>query len=57
MNYFIVEEASGAIEGITDNPQEAIEDAKGRGGKHLVVQDDEEGTVVFDSMPGITFKI
>lgn len=57
MNYFIVEEASGALEGITDNLQEAIEDAKGRGGKHLVVQDDEESTVVFDSMPGITFKI
>ena len=57
MNYFIIEEASGALEGTTDNLQEAIEDAKGRGGKHLVVQDDEESTVVFDSMPGITFKI
>lgn len=57
MNYFIIEEASGALEGTTDNLQETIEDAKGRGGKHLVVQDDEESTVVFDSMPGITFKI
>ena len=39
--YHIMEEASGAIYAHTDNPEEAIEDAKSRQGKYLVVDDED----------------
>ena len=58
--YLVIEEASDAIEEHVDNLEEAIEDAKtfaGRYGKYLVVEDTEERKVVFDTMPGVTFKI
>lgn len=57
MNYLLVEEASDAIEMITDDLQEAIHEAKRRRGKYLVVQDDEHHDVVFDLQPGVTYKI
>lgn len=53
--YYLVEEASGATEGTYEHLAEAVEDAMSLGGKHLVV--DEEDNVLFDSQPGVTYKI
>ena len=55
MMYTVVEEASEAIVEYVDNLDEAIEDAKTLNGKHLVM--DEDDNILFDSMPGISFKI
>lgn len=56
MTYMIVEEATEAIECFTDSMQEAIQEAKQRRGKYLVVENTEEATIVFDSQPGVTYK-
>lgn len=53
--YHIMEEASEAIYAHTSDLNEAIEDAKALGGKHLVM--DEDDNILFDTMPGISFKI
>ena len=57
MTYIIVEEASGAIVENTSDLQGAIEDAKSFGGKHLVIEDSIDGKIVFDTQPGVTYKI
>jgi hypothetical protein len=57
MNYLVIEEASEAVLSVQDNLAEAIEDAEGRPGKNLVVEDTYERKVVHDTMPGVTFKI
>jgi hypothetical protein len=55
MMYHIVEEASGAIVENCVDLDEIIEDAKQLGGKHQVIDDDDN--VLFDTMPNVTFKI
>ena len=55
MMYHIMEEASEAIVEFVDDLDEAIDDAKALGGKHLVL--DEDDNILFDTMPGISFKI
>ena len=50
-----MEEASGAIVENCSDLDEIIEDAKQLGGKHLVIDDDDN--VLFDTMPNVTFKI
>ena len=55
MMYAIVEEASEAICAYTTDLIEAIEEAKLRCGKYLVLDEDYE--IVFDSQPGISYKI
>lgn len=55
MMYSVIEEASEAMICCTDNLQEAIEEAKRRKGKHLVLN--EEDGIEFDSQPNITYKI
>ena len=55
MTYTIVEEASEAIVEFVEDLDEAIEDAKALGGKHLVI--DEDDNILFDTMPGVSFKI
>ena len=55
MTYTIVEEASEAIVEYTEDLDEAINDAKALRGKHLVV--DEDDNILFDTMPGVSFKI
>ena len=57
MTYIIVEEASGAIVENTSDLQEAIEDAKSFGGKHLVIENTIDGKIIFDTQPGVTYKI
>lgn len=55
MMYAIVEEASGAVYGYTEDLAEAIKDAKSRQGKYLVLDDSDK--TVFDSQPGVSYKI
>ena len=55
MMYHVMEEASEAIYTYTDDLQEAIDDAKSRQGKYLVIDDDDN--VLFDSQPGVSYKI
>lgn len=55
MMYTIVEEASEAIVEYVEDLDEAIDDAKALGGKHLVI--DEDDNILFDTMPGVSFKI
>lgn len=55
MIYAIVEEASEAVCGYTTVLEEAIEDAKSRQGKYLVLDDSDK--TVFDSQPGVSYKI
>lgn len=57
MNYLVKEEASEAVLGIYDCLDDAIEDAESRPGKVLVVEDSEQELVLYDSMPGVSFKI
>lgn len=52
--YYIKDEASEAIEGIYDNLEDAIEDAKNMNGKKLVI--DEHDNVLYDTKPGISYK-
>lgn len=53
--YSVIEEASEATVCYTDNLQEAIEEAKSRCGKHLVLNEDDG--IEFDSQPSISYKI
>jgi hypothetical protein len=55
MNYRIVEEASEAVMCFTSDLKEAIEEAKSKVGKYLVL--DENDSILFDSQPGISYKI
>ena len=55
MSYYLIEEASEAIEDIYDNVDEAIQEAKLRKGKYFVVDNDDK--IYFDSQPGISYKI
>ena len=55
MVYSVVEEASEATVCYTDNLQEAIEEAKTRQGKHLVLN--EYDGIEFDSQPNVSYKI
>lgn len=55
MMYSIVEEASGAVYGYTEDLAEAIKDAKSRQGKYLVLDDSDK--TIFDSQPGVSYKI
>ena len=57
MNYMVIEEASGAIEMTTSDLSEAIDYAESKPGKYLVCRDDEEQSVVWDTQPGVTYKI
>lgn len=52
--YRIIEEASEAQIAIEDNLNDAIEKAESMQGKYLVL--DENDNIVYDSMPGISFK-
>ena len=52
--YHIMEEASGAIVEHCDNLSEIIEDAKHLGGKHQVIDDNDN--VLFDTMPNVNYK-
>lgn len=53
--YHIMEEASGAIVEHCSDLAEIIEDAKRLGGKHLVIDDNDN--VLFDTMPNVSYKI
>lgn len=55
MFYYLIEEASEAIEAVYDNVDEAIQEAKLRKGKYFVVDDDDK--IYFDSKPCISYKI
>lgn len=55
MMYHVMEEASEVVCAYTDDLQEAIEDAKSRQGKYLVIDDDDN--VLFDTQPNISYKI
>lgn len=55
MIYLVIEEASEALICCTDCLQEAIEEAKSKKGKYLVI--DEYDSILFDSQPGISYKI
>lgn len=55
MTYTIVEEASKAIVEFVEDLDEAIEDAKALGGKHLVM--DEDDNILFDTQPNVSYKI
>ena len=55
MLYYLIEEASEAIEAIYDNVDEAIQEAKLRKGKYFVVDNDDK--TYFDSEPGVSYKI
>jgi hypothetical protein len=50
-----MEEASEAIYAYTDDLLEAIEDAKSRTGRYLVI--DNEDNVLFDTQPNVSYKI
>ena len=51
----VMEEASETIYAYTDDLREAIEDAKYRTGKYLVI--DNEGNGLFDTQPNVSYKI
>lgn len=55
MMYHIIEEASEACVENCSSLDEAIEDAKQMHGKYLVVDDNDN--ILFDTMPGVSFKI
>lgn len=55
MMYHVMEEASEAIYAYIDDLQEAIEYAKSRIGKYLVM--DDEDNVLFDTQPNVSYKI
>lgn len=57
--FMLVEEATGAIEGFYPNDMllVAINDAQKKQGKYYVVADDEYATIVYDSQPGVSYKI
>ena len=54
--YRIIEEASEAVIGYYDNEEEAVEAANSiPSGKYLVV--DEEDNILYDTEPGVSYKI
>ena len=53
--YSVIEEASEATVCYTDCLQEAIEEAKSRHGKYLVLN--EKDGIEFDSQPNVTYKL
>ena len=55
MMYYIIEEASEACVENCSSLDEAIEDAKQMHGEYLVIDDNNK--ILFDTMPGISFKI
>lgn len=55
MIYSVVEEASEATVYSTEYLQDAIDEAKARHGKYLVLNEDDG--IEFDSQPGISYKI
>lgn len=55
MMYLVIEEASEAVCCITDNFDEAKQEAKSRQGKYIVI--DEDDVILFDSNPEISYKI
>lgn len=55
MMYHVMEEASEATMCYTEDIEEALTFARNQRGKYLVL--DEEGTVLYDTQPEITYKI
>ena len=55
MNYRVIEEASEAVVCFTTDLEKAKKEAKSKTGKYLVL--DELDTILFDSQPGISYKI
>lgn len=55
MMYRVVEEASEAVVCYTSDYQDAIEEVKSKKGKYLVLDDSDN--IMFDSQPGISYKI
>ena len=55
MMYHVIEEASEATMCYTKDVEEALTFARNQKGKYLVL--DEEDTVLYDTQPGITYKI
>ena len=55
MNYRVIEEVSEAVVCFTTDLEEAKEEAKSKTGKYLVL--DENDIILFDSQPGISYKI
>lgn len=57
--FLLIEEATGAVEGIYPNDMllVAINDAQKKEGKYYVVADDKYATIVYDSQPGVSYKI
>lgn len=54
MFYYLMEEASEGVEATYDNLEEAVQEAKLRQGKYLVIDDNNK--IYFDSQPGISYK-
>lgn len=57
MTYLVIEEASEALELVTEDLEEAIDYAESKQGKYLVCRNDEEHSVVWDTKPDVTYKI
>lgn len=55
MYYRIIEEASEACVEYTSSFEEAVESAKKLTGKYLVL--DESDNILYDTQPGISYKI
>ena len=57
MTYMVMEEASEAIEMTTSDLAQAIDYAESKAGKYLVLRADEEQSIVWDTKPGISYKL
>lgn len=53
--YYVIEEASEGIYFNETTLEEAIADANTKQGKYLVI--DENGNILYDTQPGISYKI
>lgn len=53
--YCIIEEASEAIIAYYNNFDDAVKDANSRKGKYLII--DDKDTILYDTQPGISYKI
>ena len=53
--YYVIEEASEALEMASEDLQEAINFTKNKAGKYLVKNDSDY--IVYDSKPGISYKL
>jgi hypothetical protein len=53
--YHVIEEASEALLCCTNDKSEAISEATKLSGKNLVLDSDDN--IIFDSQPGISYKI